>query len=390
MSNNQINELFANFTTEELNLSHELQQIIIQEINASGGVIKFSRYMELALYYPCLGYYSNPLFKFGAKGDFVTAPLISNLFGYLLACQISELFSFGVERNILEFGAGNGKLAVDIISSMGDNLDNYYIIELSANLIAWQKETIMQKAPHLFHKVSWLSDIPDNFNGVMLANEVLDAQPCDLISYHDGKVFARGVAYINNKFVYQDYPLDTSEYLPTTKVEQLDYHDYVTEIHSSNQMFVKTLADKLATGAILLIDYGVSESEYYHPQKVRGTLRGFFRQHVIDDVLIYPGLIDVTSSVNWSMIARTAIENSLDFIGYTNQGGFLINCGLDVIMRDLQQQLTEHEYLQISNQINKLISHNEMGELFKVCGFSKNLAQNSWLGFSQFDRSYAL
>lgn len=390
MTNNQTADLFVNLTPEEIALSNELQQIIIQEIEASGGIIKFSRYMELALYYPRLGYYSNPLFKFGAKGDFITAPLISNVFGYLLSRQISELFAFGTAANILEFGAGNGKLAVDILSSLGDSIDHYYIIELSANLIAWQKETIANKVPHLVDKVRWLSDIPDGFNGVILANEVLDAQPCELISYRDGVAYGLGVAYTNSKLVYQDYPLNNQDIVNTNSVPQLDYHDYVTEVHIANQLFMRTLANKLATGAILLIDYGVSENEYYHPHKARGTLRGFFRQHVIDDVLIYPGLMDITCSVNWSMIARTAIDNDLDFIGYTNQGGFLINCGLDDVMRELQVQLPEGQYLQISNQVNKLISHNEMGELFKVCGFSKNLPQDSWCGFTNFDRSYAL
>lgn len=390
MKMTEITKLFSQLSTSELALSQELAEIIVDEIKQSAGqVLPFNRYMELALYYPQLGYYSNPLFKFGAKGDFVTAPLISNLFGYMLARQLNELFSFGIKQNILEVGAGNGKLAVDILSSLGDSVQNYFILELSADLIAWQQETIASKVPHLKDKVIWLNELPRDFNGVILANEVLDAQPCELVSYHDGVAGGLGVTYQDGKFSFKPCQLSQSA---THTVGQLalDYHDYITEIHTANQGFVKALAESLVHGAVLLIDYGVSQAEYYHPQKARGSLRGFFRQHVLDDILVYPGLIDITSSVNWTSIVTTAIENDLEFIGYTNQGSFLINCGITNVMHELKAQLPEAQYLQLSNQVNKLISHNEMGESFKVCGFSKGIDEDSWLGFSDFDRSYSL
>lgn len=383
-------KLFSQLSAAELDLSQQLSEIIRQEITATPEqVIPFNRYMELALYYPHLGYYSNPLFKFGANGDFVTAPLISNLFGYMLARQLHELFSFGIKANVLEFGAGNGKLAVDILASLGDSIENYYILELSADLIAWQKETIAAKVPHLKDKVIWLNELPRDFNGVILANEVLDAQPCELVSYHDGVASGLGVAYQENKFSFKHCQLSPSAEHTVGQLA-LDYHDYITEVHSANQGFIKSIAENLQHGAVLLIDYGISQAEYYHPQKARGSLRGFFRQHVLDNILVYPGLIDITSSVNWTSIVTTAIDNQLEFIGYTNQGSFLINCGISDVMQELKTQLPEAQYLQLSNQVNKLISHNEMGESFKVCAFSKGIEQDSWLGFSNFDRSYSL
>lgn len=385
----EIKDLFANLTNEEKELTNKLQNIIKNEIEQNNEIISFSRYMELALYYPELGYYSNPLFKFGAKGDFVTAPLVSNLFGHILSRQINEIFSFGVETNVLEFGAGNGKLAADILLTIGDKLEQYYILELSANLKNWQYETIKTKAPEYVNKVIWLDALPEKFDGVIIANEVLDAQPCDLVSFDNGTPYGIGVTYRDNRFTYDSYNLNDKQNDYVNNLN-LDYHDYLTEVHLYNQAFITSIANMLNHGAIILVDYGVGEKEYYHPQKARGTLRGFFRQHLLDDVLIYPGLIDITSSVNWSNIAVSGIKNSLELIGYTNQGSFLVNCGLTDLLLELKQSLSDSEYLQLSNQVNKLISQNEMGDAFKVCGFSKGISQADWTGFSTFDKSYLL
>lgn len=381
-------ELFQLSVAEQA-LSGQLEQIICQDIIASGGVISFRRYMELALYYPGLGYYSNNRLKFGAAGDFITAPLVSRYFGYLLARQLHEIFNFGVAGNILEFGAGNGKLAVDILISMGDQLSNYFILELSADLRLLQQEMIERYAPEFSAKVSWLQELPIGFKGVMLANEVLDAQPCDLVEFQPGGLSGVGVAWTGAQFTFHKYPL-SAEAARIAAELNLDFADYRSEIHVASMGFIRSLAHALEQGALLLIDYGCGASEYYHPQKTQGSLRGFYRQHVLADVLCYPGIIDITVSVNFSAIATTAIEAGLELIGYTTQAGFLMNCGLSSILQDLYQQLPANEYLQISNQINKLIAPNEMGDLFKVVGFSKNLEQDSWLGFAANDRSYTL
>lgn len=382
--------LFTNLTFDELELTSQLQAIIREEINQSNNmVIPFSKYMELALYYPSLGYYCNPLFKFGAKGDFITAPLVSNLFGFMLSRQFDEIFNFGVRRNILEFGAGNGKLAADILSTIGEQIESYYILELSANLVAWQKETLYQRVPSLIHKVVWLDTLPDEFEGIIFANEVLDAQPCNLIKYVDGNVQGVGVSYENDQFIYAEYDLDSNTKEIADNLN-LDYHDYITEIHTANIGFINSIANCLTKGAVLLIDYGVGEREYYHPQKARGSLRGFFRQHVLDDVLQYPGIIDITSSVNWTSIATTGINSGLELIGFTNQGSFLLNCGLTDLLDKLKIDINEAQYLNLSNQVNKLTSQNEMGDLFKICGFSKNIEQDSWVGFLANDKTYTL
>lgn len=389
MSNNELDSLFQ-LSKGEQDLTKRLQQIIRAEIEANSGVISFSRYMELSLYYPGLGYYSNPLFKFGEHGDFVTAPLVSNLFGQLLARQISELVGFGVKSQVLEFGAGNGQLAVDILAALGDKLDVYYILELSADLASRQAELIRDEVPQFASKVVWLTNLPTEFEGVMLANEVLDAQPCNLVHFDTSLINGVGVTYDESGcFSYVNYTLD-AESLAIAGELNLPYADYLTEVNVASRGFMRSLAASLKHGAILLIDYGYGESEYYHADKTRGTLRGFYRQHVLNDVLQYPGLIDITTSVNWSSIATIGIESGLDLIGYTTQAGFLLNCGLAELMARCKVELSVPEYLALSNQINKLVSPSEMGEAFKVCGFSKGVDQESWIGLSNYDKSYAL
>ena len=388
----KFSELFK-LSSAELDLTQQLSNIIQSEIKAHAGVIPFSRYMELALYYPGLGYYANPRLKFGGQGDFITAPLVSSLFAVALCQQIQELINFGVEPQLFEFGAGNGQLAAAILANFGQQLSHYYILELSADLINDQRETISKQVPHLVDKVVWLSGLPANFNGVMLANEVLDAQPCNLVRLNSGSAAGVGVGLAaDGSFSYQDYPLAgvAQEVAAELALNYADYANYQTEIHLASPAFIHSIAASLGHGAILLLDYGYAADEYYHPQKTQGTLRGFYRQHLLEEVLLNPGLIDITSSVNWSAVALGGIERGLELIGYTNQAAFLINCGLITELTRLQATLTASEYLQVTNQVNKLISANEMGEVFKVMGFSKGLNQDSWCGFSSGDRSYSL
>ncbi len=383
-------EQIFQLTDEERGLSSALGQSIRNEIIDHGGVIPFSRYMELALYTPHLGYYSNPLHKFGSGGDFITAPLISPLFGMVLARQIDELWDAQQSRQILEFGAGNGQLALSILANLTYEIEAYYILELSANLVARQRELLAEQIPHLLHKVVWLTELPETFSGIILANEVLDAQPCELVLFNHDSVTGVGVG-VNEvqDFIWKSYPL-VGESLDIARELSLPYCDYRSEINLASRGFMRTLAQILVKGAILLIDYGYGECEYYHPQKTRGTLRGFYRHQVLDEVLINPGLFDITASVNWSAIAQSGIAGDLELIGYTTQANFLLNCGLTHILEQQKMIVSESQYLQYSNQANQLCASNQMGELFKVMGFSRGLDLESWSGFSNGDRSHLL
>ncbi|WP_158649250.1 class I SAM-dependent methyltransferase [Aquella oligotrophica] len=384
-----MNKQIFNLTHEEQLLTDKLSSVIKEEISKSGGLIPFKRYMELALYYPGLGYYSNPRQKFGKEGDFITSPMVSSLFGNTLARQILEVINFGVFPQVLEFGAGNGKLAADILNSIGSEITSYCILELSADLIALQKETIQKIAGDYFDKVVWLNELPEKFDGVIIANEVLDAQPCELLYRKGDSIHEIGVSYTaEGKFIYKDY--DSSWQADNDDITNHWTNGYQSEWHGANSAFIKTLATKLNHGVILLIDYGYGQTEYYHQEFYKGRLRGFFRHHLLDDVLIYPGLIDITTSVNWTKIATTAIDAGLDLIGYVNQAAFLINAGIAETMGELRKNLSNDEYIKLSNQVNQLVSANQMGELFKVMALSRGIDEADWCGFRSGDLSYTL
>lgn len=375
---------------EEKLLTQNLKQKIIDKVGS--GYISVSQFMELALYEKDFGYYNNLLHKFGEAGDFITAPMVSPIFSECIARQLKELFGhIPNTRNILEIGAGNGQMMLDIMKLLEDEVSCYYILELSGNLISLQKKLISEKAPHLINKIVWLDTLPSNYEGIILANEVLDAEPCDVIVRDNGKISERVIAIdANNNLVYKEVAIKSPELLEIAQKVIPNVGSYISEISLNNRGFIKSLAQSLSSGFILLMDYGHSESEYYSLAKSRGTLRGFYRHQLIYDILMHPGLIDITASVDFTSVAATAIDNGLDFIGYTTQAGFLLNCGLMELVDSWHKKLTDKEYLRLTNQVNYLTSPNEMGDIFKVIGFSRGIDVDEWLGFSNNDRSYTL
>ncbi len=375
---------------DEIILTNSLKQKIIDKIG--GASISVSQYMELVLYEKDYGYYNNLLHKFGEAGDFITAPMVSKVFSECIAKQLKELLVHIPNNcNILEVGAGNGQMMLDLLMALEDSISFYFVLELSANLISLQKSFISEKAPHLLRKIVWLDSIPTSFDGIILANEVLDAQPCDVIVWDNGKINEKVVSVdTTNNLVYKEMALKSPQLLEIAKKININVDYYTSEISLNNRGFIKSLAQSLSRGFILLIDYGHSESEYYSLAKSKGTLRGFFRHQLLDDILVYPGLIDITTSVDFTSVATTAIDNGLDFIGYTTQAGFLLNCGLMELLDSWHQKLTYAEYLRLTNQVNYLTSPNEMGEVFKVIGFSRGIDVADWLGFTRNDRSYTL
>lgn len=380
-------------TRTEETLTIELQQKIGKEIAKNANGIPFSRYMELALYDREFGYYNNLLHKFGPKGDFITSPTLSPLFAATIAEQIKELFAYIPIKNILEIGGGNGDLLLGIFAAIGESINKYYVLDLSANLVNYQQEMFNKKFPEYSDKVVWLNDIPNDFMGIILANEVLDAQPFEIINFTNDHVFRRNVTTREDALVYVDLPIDvTKEVALFNLANSINVAEkpYITEINLNNRGFMKTLASQLKTGAILLIDYGYGETEYYAPHKKNGTLRGFFRHNLVENVLQYPGLIDITASVDFSGIATTGINNGLDLIGYTTQANFLLNCGILAIHMDKEDNISAGDFAIRSNQLNKLTSPNYMGDVFKVIGFSKNLDFSDWCGFNNNDRTHTL
>ncbi len=359
-----------------------LSQKIMAEIVSQGGWMPFSRYMEMALYEPGMGYYSAGAHKLGAGGDFTTAPELSPLFGAAIVETLLPILeglrAQGLPTQILEFGAGTGKLAQSILTRLHDlgfSLDRYDIIEISPDLAQRQKERLQHLAKELNPSTQchWLSALPSNFKGVILANEVIDAIPCDAIIYQHGFWYWQGVAVIDGKLTWSvGTPVEQS-LLPEVLLTGSFSEGYVNELHTPANAWMRQVANHLATGLFLTLDYGFPESEYYHAQRLEGTLMAHHRHHAIQDPFYLPGLCDLTTHVEWSQIARSALEEQADDVYLSNQASYLLDAGIGDIALEVGDPSNPETFLPISNALQKLLSEAEMGELFKVFAFTKNL-----------------
>lgn len=380
-------------TSAEQQYSDTLKTILRDQISQAGGWLSFADYMETVLYTPTIGYYSGGAAKFGAQGDFVTAPEISPLFGQTLARQVATVLQTMQNGAILEFGAGSGKLAVALLQTLemlGALPEYYNILDLSADLQQRQRTLFEQHIPHLAARIRWLTTLPDRFTGVIIANEVLDAMPVHLISWKDNHILERGVIWQNQQLSWQEQPLTTGELFTIAQqlppAEQARYaHDYNSEISLANRHFMRSIADSLQQGMILLVDYGFGQNEYYHAQRSQGTLMCHYRHYAHGDPFFLPGLQDITSHVDFSAVAQTAQEADLRLTGYTTQAHFLINCGITDLLADTPADHTDH-YFPLANQVQQLVSPAEMGELFKVMALSKGVdIHAATLGFARGD-----
>jgi SAM-dependent MidA family methyltransferase len=376
---------------QELDLTKKLHEVILNAISASGGSIPLSQYIQLALFHDDYGYYNNHLPKFGVAGDFITAPLVSPGFAYAISQQILELFDQIGSYVILEVGAGNGQFMLDTLSVIGEEVDNYYIVEVSKELAKLQFERLTNQFPHLSDKVTWLTKLPENFSGVVFANELFDCQPCESYIFDGEELKQVEVSWQNNNFTYLNKPFKPTAELLNTLYQLpalVRQAGYTININQASGRLLATLANRLTCGAIILIDYGYGENEFYSFKHMHGTLRGFFRHTKVDNILEFPGLIDITSSVNFTAIAKSALANGLELIDYTHQAGFLLNC--DILDYLQNKQLSRYEHYKLSNQINQLTNINGMGEVFKVIGLSKNMDFCDWLGFRNFSQAHLL
>lgn len=373
--------------------SLQLASFIQNKINQHGGWLSFADFMQMALYTPDLGYYSGGAKKFGTGGDFVTAPEISPLFAQTLANQVAQVLA-QTQGDILELGAGTGKLAKDLLLTLQDANQlpaHYFILEVSAYLRQVQLEQMQKYLPaHLMQRVIWLDALPEKFVGIMLGNEVLDAIPVHLI-YNPRPdnplgLSERGVAF-NEEFIWQDKPLVAGDLLDLVSSCALPT-DYLTEVNPSAIGLVQSLAQALARGVIIMIDYGFSAREYYHPQRNLGTLMCHYRHYAHTNPLINVGLQDITAHVDFTSIAYAGVGNGLALAGFCSQAQFLMNCGI----LDRLSQVSPHDmarYAPLVAAAQKLLSPAEMGDLFKVIALSKNVDE-PLLGFSSGDKSHTL
>lgn len=345
--------------------SNALTQRIVQEIQQqSHHWISFARYMELVLYTPVFGYYSGGTTKLGQSGDFTTAPEITSLFGATLARVVADVMQ-QTTSVIYEFGAGTGKLAKDMLDALHitNQLPNhYYIVELSAELRDRQQAMLAD-----YPMVTWLDALPDQINGCVVGNEVLDAMPVQVVIKTEQGWKERGVTLNEGQFVWADREMDQSLIASIPDEATLPI-GYITELHYAEQQFMQTVSQlcKKGTGsAAIWIDYGFPAREYYLADRHMGTLMCHYRHFAHDDPFYLPGLQDITAHVNFTLMAYTAFETGLDVIWYGNQASFLMGAGITELLLTLDPEQSK-VYLPESRAVQKLVSPAEMGELFKV------------------------
>jgi len=363
---------------QALELSAELSGIIRREIEIAGGSIPFSRYMELCLYTPGLGYYSAGQRKFGSGGDFVTAPEISPLFGRCLANSCKDVLDSLQGGDILEFGAGSGQLAIDVLGELERQAclpGRYLILERSAELRQRQQQAIQKKLPQLLDRVTWIDALPTaGFRGVMLANEVLDAMAVERFQW-DGK--AANLFHVSAEGDAFQWHLQESQDDATAAVASLVsmcqlQPGYISEANILLSAWLQSVAAVLEQGVMLLLDYGYPRHEYYHPQRSSGTLMCHYRQRTHDDPFLWPGLQDITAHVDFTAVAEAALAADLEVSGYTTQTYFLLDCGLDDLLQQAGPTDSTH-YIALAQQAKTLILPGEMGERFKCIGLTRGM-----------------
>jgi len=379
-------------------VSEELVAVIRNKIHQEGP-IPFSDYMELALYEPGLGYYSAGLQKFGEGGDFVTAPQLGNVFARCLAMQIVQIGDELGHYGIIEAGAGTGTLAADLLMALQDDHPpaSYRILERSAYLRQVQRETLENRVPQWMDRIDWLEQPPKTgWQGVFIANEVLDALTVE--RFYSGNHGIRQLRVASDSDGFAWYQADCPAVLQHRIQTALSglasplSDGYCSEINTRLSAWLQTVTASLQKGIALFIDYGYPRAEYYRPQHHNGTLICHYRHSAHDDPFMWPGLTDISASVDFTALAEAADSCSLEVSGYTSQAMFLLGCGLAEVI-DAFQSLSEKDRVGKNIEVRKLTLPDEMGERFQVMALSRNLPKlqrENLRGFTLSDLRYRL
>ena len=363
--------------------SERLTGLIHDQIASNGGVLPFWRFMELALYAPGLGYYSAGATKLGPAGDFVTSPELGSLFAECVTdALVPVLRQIGDDAVFLEIGGGSGafaEAAIERLLALQSMPARYAILEPSADLRERQQERLRARfAPDVFARVEWLqSPINARWNGVVFANEVIDALPTSRFAVIEGEIYEEHVALdAQGGFVRMDRPADALLSAAVRHVERQCEgrfkNGYRSEVLPQLPYWLQAVTGGLDAGAILFIDYGYPRREYYDPRREDGTLRAFHRHRLVDDVFARVGLQDVTVSVDFTALAEAGTSAGFEFAGYCSQASFLIGNGLEQRLAEHESRAAdETERYALRQQVKKLTLPGEMGERFQAIGFAR-------------------
>ena len=362
---------------ESANHSKRVADFLREEISASGGAISFAEYMHHALYAAGLGYYAAGTRKFGAGGDFVTAPEVSAVFGKVLARQCVDVLGQMESPDLLEIGAGSGRLAVDVLGKLAELRalpKQYLILEVSADLRERQEALLRAEVPELLERVAWVDGWPAQHRGVIVANEVLDALPVERFARRSDQLMQQCVVKDGEGFAIAERPAPEHLAVAVAEIEQnlgqTLPDGYVSEVCIAVPPWIAELAAALQEGMAFLFDYGVSRREYYARERSGGWLRCHFRHHAHNDALVLPGIQDITAWVDFTAVAGAAADHGLDVAGFVTQAQFLINGGLDAELSGLAD-LPIDAQLRVAGEVKLLTLPGEMGEHFKCMGLSR-------------------
>ncbi|MCF6195019.1 MAG: SAM-dependent methyltransferase [Kangiellaceae bacterium] len=396
-SNQQAERSDFKLSEQAQQITDSLFELVIQRIEENDGSISFSKFVQSALYEPKLGYYQNNLQTFGEKGDFVTAPELGQLFAGCIANSLSDYIQNAQHPKILEIGAGSGQLALNLLHSLSEASklpEQYLILEPSAALQFQQKELLAKNLPQYFSQIRWLSDLPKSFDGVIIANEVIDAIPFDRVIKQQDGWYQLQVSSLGGEFVEKKGSAISNESLPEGLAEGVDFPvGYQAEVRSMTPGWIRALYNSMNTGAVILIDYGYPQAELYHPQRAAGSLKCFINHHQHDNPFQYIGLQDITAHVDFTHVAQSAHEAGFDISGFTTQAGFLLENGItDLGQRKNESVATESTNTQdysLSREIQQLLMPGQMGEVIKVMLLEKK-SSSSIKGFSLQDHLHRL
>jgi SAM-dependent MidA family methyltransferase len=380
---------------EDAEHSARTRDFLAAEINAAGGWLGFERFMELALYAPGLGYYSGGAQKLGEGGDFTTAPEVSRLFGACVALQCAEVLRSLGTGSVLEIGAGSGRLAADLLARLETLCqlpDNYWILEVSADLRQRQREHLEKRLPQLLHRVHWLDRPPEKaFDGVILANEVLDALPVARFRWHSSAVEELGVEIRGREFAWAARPAGDAMLRICRELSEAagPWDDgYQSEYCPRLGAWTRAVTQSMRRGAVLWFDYGLPRAQYYLPERHDGTLVCHFRHRLSDDPFANPGLQDISAWVDFTRVAEASRESGFELAGFTTQAHFLAGLKIDEEMR-LAAGGDENHFVRLANQARQLMMPGEMGERFKAMAWLRGL-ELPLSGFALLDLRHSL
>ena len=371
--------------------SAQVVSAVARAIERAGGFLPLDRYMQLVLYAPGLGYYVAGARKFGAAGDFVTAPELTSLFGATIARQVAAILNATQEREIVEFGAGSGKLAADLLHALAATdaaPGRYRIVEVSPELVDRQRATLMRLAPQHVQRVEWLQAPPDRIAGAVVMNELLDAVPPSIVVRAGGHWREQGVVLRDDSTLALGTRALADARLSALASERFPPGDYTSEINPAAEALVEDVSRRLVAGALLVIDYGFPRTEYYHPQRAGGTLMAHYRHRAHGDPLRWPGLTDLTAHVDFTAIAEAGERAGLTVAGFASQAAFLLAAGLLDLLAAVGAP-DSAAYLREAAAVHTLTSPAEMGELFKVLALARSDGV-AWSGFELADMTHRL